>query len=208
MTWVSEYYISAAKRYHITNEDPRLVRFTITDSNGNLLRDPPTLVMRVNPSSMSWTREQLVTPIKTIGGYIIQHWGHQLDEISVEGFSPAFYLNSYGVTQKIEGSYGRATGLTSSLSVLSYGFNQYLDLLDLYKHNGLSINNMTGEVYDVGSVLMSYMNVIYTGHFSSFQTTITEENPYSVQYSFVFKVKKEKMINSNVRRGLDKRVSD
>ena len=53
---------------------------------------PPTLTLLVNPSTFSIQFTKKVTPSFTRLGYVVEHWGEELDVISVEGRIGAYYV--------------------------------------------------------------------------------------------------------------------
>src|ERR1700744_3087697 len=69
--------------------------------NRSTLLMPHALVMHVNPSSFQETHTQKIERFQTRGGFVEQHWGSELTEISADASTGAF-MNIY-------------TGLTSLL---------------------------------------------------------------------------------------------
>jgi hypothetical protein len=194
--------------------DPRIVTFRIIDKNGSIKTiDSPGLgqisevSMLLNPESLDVNMQQKVTPVKTIGGYVILHWGHDLDTITASGYSPAFYLTYEELSNRLnidpdaepetigERGIGKFIGehITSKNRDLSQGFRHFKAILDIYRHNGIGVLNTTGTLdrFNIGMIEIQYQHTFYRGHFESFNITETEDNPYSIQYNFVFKVVKE-----------------
>src|SRR6478736_1940857 len=53
--------------------------------NQNTLLMPHALVMHVNPASLQENSNQKVERIQTMGGFVEQHWGTDLAELSADG---------------------------------------------------------------------------------------------------------------------------
>src|SRR5271165_2577123 len=125
------------------------VSFQITSpfSNRRVLL-PHALVMHVNPQNISEQHTKKVERIQTRGGWVEQHWGDELTEISADGSTGAF-MNIY-------------TGLTSLLRQQTIAWDRYRDLLDLFRNNG-SLYDPFGAVVLQGSVMLMYDRGTYNG---------------------------------------------
>jgi hypothetical protein len=195
-------------------EDPRLVIFRIVDRNGKVLevKSPgngdsfTSFPMLINPSSMSTSMEQLVNPIKTIGGYVVQHWGHNLDTISANGSSPAFYLSPEQMQDAANNPNIVATaGLANGQRDLTLGYRNYKKLLDIFRHNGIFTQPETGMINraGVGNIEMQYQKTLYRGYFENFTEEESEETPYYINYSFTYKVEKEISLSVTMRNSFN-----
>lgn len=129
--------------------------------------------MHVNPTSFNETYSQRIERIQTRGGFVEQHWGAELTDLSVDGSTGAF-LNL-------------ATGLSSVLRQRTIAWDRFRDLVDLYRHNG-SIYDPFGNVVLQGKVMILFDRGTYLGHFTNFEFEETDASPFAFQFSFSFKV--------------------
>ena len=134
---------------------------------------PHALVMHVNPSSFSETPTKKIERIQTRGGFVEQHWGDELTEISAEGSTGAFVNLS--------------TGLSSVVRQSTIAWDRYRDLLDLYYNNG-SVYDPFGNIVLQGSIMLMYDKGTYIGTFRSFSVEETGDSPFVFNLSWVFKV--------------------
>lgn len=134
---------------------------------------PHALVLHVNPTSLQETHTQKVERIQTRGGFVEQHWGHELVEISADASTGAF-MNI-------------RTGLTSVLRQRTIAWDRFRDLHDLYRNNG-AVHDPQGNIVLQGSIILMYDRGIYFGGFRNFSWDETEESPFSFKVSWTFKV--------------------
>ena len=134
---------------------------------------PHALVMHVNPSNFSENNVQKKETIPTLGGFVEQHWGHELIDISASGSTGAF-MNV-------------KTGLSSVVRQRTIAWDRYRDLVELYYNNG-SVHDPYGNVVLQGHVMLMYDRGIFLGTFRSFETTETDDSPFAFQTSWTFKV--------------------
>lgn len=157
-----------------TRSGPIPLAFQVTSPfNRNVLLLPHALVLHVNPSSLEENMEQRIERIQTRGGWVEQHWGSQLTEISADASTGAF-MNIY-------------TGLTSVLRQKTIAWTKYRDLYDLFNNNG-SVHDPYGNIVLQGQILLMYDRGSYLGTFRSFSMEETEETPFSFKLSWSFKV--------------------
>jgi hypothetical protein len=136
---------------------------------------PHALVMHVNPASFSETHTKKVERFQTRGGWVEQHWGDDLSEISCDGSTGAF-INLY-------------TGLSSVVRQRTIAWDRYKDLYDLYRHNG-SVYDPFGNIVLQGQIQLLYDRGIYQGTFRSFDVEETEDSPFAFKINWEFKVEK------------------
>lgn len=150
--------------------------FQITSPfNRNVLLLPHALVLHVNPSSLEESMEQRVERIQTRGGFVEQHWGSQLTQLSADASTGAF-MNIY-------------TGLTSVLRQKTIAWDRYRDLYDLFNNNG-SVHDPYGKIVLQGHVLLMYDRGNYLGTFRSFSMEETADAPFSFKLTWSFTVEK------------------
>lgn len=134
---------------------------------------PHALVCHINPMNLQESNNQKVERIQTRGGFVEQHWPHDLIEISADQSTGAFMNIN--------------TGLTSVLRQRTIAWDKYRDLHDLFKNNG-SLHDPQGNIVLQGQIMLMYDRGIYLGTFRSFSMEETDESPFSFQLSWSFKV--------------------
>lgn len=150
------------------------VAFQVTSPfNRRLSLMPHALVMHVNPSSFAESPTKKIEHIQTRGGFVEQHWGDELSEISAEGSTGAF-VNIY-------------TGLSSILRQRTIAWDRYRDLLDIYYNNG-SVYDPFGNIVLQGNVMLMYDKGTFIGYFTSFSYEETGDSPFTFNLSWSFKV--------------------
>lgn len=134
---------------------------------------PHALIAHVNPSNFAESFNQKVERIQTRGGYVEQHWGHELGEITAESSTGSF-MNLY-------------TGLSSVLRQRTIAWDRFQDMYDLFRNNG-SLYDPFGAIVLQGSVLLMYDRGTYVGTFRSFSFEETDESPFAFRFDWTFKV--------------------
>lgn len=134
---------------------------------------PHALVAHVNPESFSETFNKKIERIQTRGGFVEQHWGDDLSDISVDQSTGAF-INLY-------------TGLSSVLRHRTIAWDRYRDLYDLYRNNA-SLYDPAGNIVLQGHVMLMYDRGTYLGYFKSFSVEETDTAPFAFKLSWSFKV--------------------
>lgn len=136
---------------------------------------PHALVMHVNPSNLSESNTKKIERFQTRGGWVEQHWGDDLIELSADGSTGAF-MNLY-------------TGLSSVLRQRTIAWDRYRDLYDLYHNNG-ALYDPFGNVVLQGHIMLIYDRGTYLGRFRSFEVEETDETPFSFALNWSFKVER------------------
>jgi hypothetical protein len=136
---------------------------------------PHALIMHVNPSSFAESFNKKVERIQTLGGFVEQHWGDDLSEISGDQSTGAF-INLY-------------TGLSSVLRQRTIAWDRYQDLYDLFRNNG-SVYDPYGNIVLQGWILLIYDRGTFVGTFRSFSMEETDDSPFAFKLSWSFKVEK------------------
>jgi hypothetical protein len=134
---------------------------------------PHALVMHVNPSSYSENHTKKIERIQTRGGWVEQHWGDDLIEITADGSTGAF-MNIH-------------TGLSSVFRHRTIAWDRFRDLHDLYRNNG-SVYDPYGNIVLQGQVLLMYDRGQYFGSFMTFDFEETADSPFAFKVSWTFKV--------------------
>jgi len=134
---------------------------------------PHALVLHVNPSSIQESNNQKIERIQTRGGFVEQHWGHELVEISADASTGAF-MNI-------------RTGLTSVLRQRTIAWDRFRDLHDLFRNNG-AVYDPSGNLVLQGNIILMYDRGTYIGGFRSFEWEDTEDSPFAFKLSWSFKI--------------------
>lgn len=134
---------------------------------------PHMLVMHVNPQSFNEGYTKKIERFPTRGGFVEQHWGDELSEISADGSTGAF-VNVY-------------TGLSSVLRQQTIAWDRYQDLYDLFHNNG-SVHDPYGNIVLQGNVMLMYDRGTYIGYFRAFDVEETAESPFAFKINWTFKV--------------------
>lgn len=134
---------------------------------------PHALVMHVNPSSFSEQHTKKIERVQTRGGWVEQHWGDELTDISASGSTGAF-INLY-------------SGLSSVVRQKTIAWDRYRDLYDLYRNNG-SVYDPFGNIVLQGRIMLLYDRGTYYGTFRTFEVEETADSPFMFNISWTFKV--------------------
>jgi hypothetical protein len=134
---------------------------------------PHALVMHVNPANFSEAFTKKIERIQTRGGFVEQHWGDELSQISADGSTGAF-INLY-------------TGTSSLLRQQTIAWDRYRDLHDLYRNNG-DVYDPYGNIVLRGNVMLMYDKGTFIGYFTSFEPEETDASPFTFNVSWNFKV--------------------
>jgi hypothetical protein len=129
--------------------------------------------MHVNPSSLEENYQHKIERIQTRGGFVEQHWGSELTELTANGSTGAF-MNIY-------------TGLTSVMRQRTIAWDRYRDLYDLFYNNG-SVYDPFGNIVLQGQILLMYDRGNYLGTFRSFDVEETDDSPFAFKLNWTFKI--------------------
>lgn len=141
--------------------------------NRSTLLLPHALVMHVNPNSFEENFQHKIERIQTRGGFVEQHWGSDLMEISASASTGAF-MNIY-------------TGLSSVVRQKTIAWDRYRDLYDLFNNNA-SVYDPRGNIVLQGNILLMYDRGNYLGTFRSFDMEETDDSPFAFKLNWTFKV--------------------
>ena len=133
----------------------------------------PYMVMHVNPSTFEEQYTKLITRQITRGGYLQQHWGEELDSISCNGSTGAFITTTSGIS-----------ALNRKASI---AYRKYLELVALYRNNGL-VYDQRGNVIFSGSINLHFDSNIFNGYFENLVIAESSASPFVFDVSFTFKV--------------------
>lgn len=158
----------------------QFVIFELVDLKGSTNTIPqsqpifPYMVLHVNPESLEENYSKIINRQATRGGFLEQHWGEELTELTCSLSTGSF------ITMK------------SGLSVLnrkaSIAYRKYLELVALYHNNGLVYDQRGNVIYD-GSINMHFDSNIYNGYFENLTVSETADKAFTFNVNFTFKVK-------------------
>lgn len=176
----------------------RPVVFDIVGANGvSILPEDLRMVLHVNPRSMQFSYENVISVIQTRGGYVEQHWGQSPATIAFEQATGGFARMYTGVTS-VTGPGPANSRLPESSQAIGIGgtrrdtiaYDKYLDLLALYYNNG-GVYERAGGIFYQGKVKMSFDGGTYWGYIENFSVSEEVEQPYQFSVSFSLKVERE-----------------
>lgn len=140
----------------------------------------PPLVLLVNPSDFDVSAKKAVSETYAKRGWIVEHWGEELDSITVTGRTGGFYVGNFFFEEK--------TGLTRLNAINSAAYQNIMALYLIYKNNGYNHEKQFDRrrINSVGHVTMYYDYTTYRGSFRNFRLTEDAEKPFQFSYSFEF----------------------
>jgi hypothetical protein len=130
----------------------------------------------VNPSSISFAYRQKISRKKSRAGWIEEHWGEELDTLTVEAVSGGFKSESYG--------YGGHIATRKSGEVPA--FQRLESIVQAYRDNGLSITGSFPSEFL--PIQFHFDKYIYYGFFESLNLDESADRPFMMSFSFTFKV--------------------
>lgn len=178
------------------------------------------LVLLINPASINANLSKIVNRTQTMTGWMEDHWGEELDTISIQGSSASFLwggVNSPSTNPK----YG--TPLTQTPQEIREMLNKYTDIPELGltepiqpgDHSGLTAKrrretlsydefrgimkmmNANAAKFDAYGLVrerlfiqLSYDYASYRGYLESIDVTEDSETPYKFIYTITFKAEK------------------
>ena len=135
----------------------------------------PEIKFHVNPTEMDFQYKKLINRTRTRGGWFEEHWGDELDVMTVNAATGSFFDIRHGLS--VEKRW-------QTLSMINFR-----EILSLFRNNACVYNN-TGAVVSQGSVRIDYDNFKFYGQFSTFGFDEDETQPYRFAFNFQFEVKR------------------
>lgn len=133
----------------------------------------PDLAMKINPKNLDSKYTQLINRKRTLGGFIEEHWGEQLDTLSASGTSGTFFSDF---------------GLTNLNRRDTTAYRDLEQLINIYRNNGSVYDHKTGSIVAQGTVIMNYDGSVFHGYFENFSINEMAEKQFELFYDFTFKV--------------------
>lgn len=151
----------------------------------SILPEELKMVLHVNPSSMKFSYQKIITRIQTKGGYVEQHWGDGAHEIAFEMATGGFMRLFSGLSYTTGG--GADLGGTRRETI---AYDKYLDLLALF-HSNAAIYDTNGQVAFQGLIKCTFDGASHFGWFNNFNVTEAVEHPYLFKLTTAFTVDHE-----------------
>lgn len=136
----------------------------------------PDLIIRLNPNTLRSDFTQLINRKRTYGGFIEEHWGEQLDSLSMDSLTSTFF---------------GASGLTNTNRRDTDAYREFDELVSIYRNNGSIYDPQSRKLIAQGTIVMNYDFAIYQGFFERFSISDTADKPFDLKFSFSFKVTNE-----------------
>lgn len=181
-------------------------------------KNPPEIVLLINPESLSFSTSKKINSEFTRGGYVTEEWGNMQENLQFSGKIGGYYV----LNPQIDFS-----GLNRYERSKSPSFKNLMNLFMMYRNNGMIYDNTTkapegnrsnklirnkklqtvnnripkiikkakNRIIDVGDVYLNYDGIIYRGSFDEFSIEESADSPYTLSYKFGFTVRSKKEIN-------------
>lgn len=159
------------------NFDPLISESSIKKTTGK-----PTIILPVNPNELNREFAKKVTPQLTRNGWVTEHWGDELTNISLSGTSGAFYVTTEGITRVNRNE--------------SRNYQEFMRLYSLFKKNGYTHSPQittnreepSDRISTVGTVEIIYNNELLLGTFETFSFEEVADNPFVLTYNISMKI--------------------
>ncbi len=165
---------------------PLVLDVVAPDRRTSLLPEGLRLVLHINPQSLKITHKRVITRKQTLRGHVLQHWGEQPGEITLEASSGGFMRLYSGLTSVTGTDLGGSRRDTIA-------YDRYLDLLALYRSNG-AVYDRHNHIVLQGQIKMSFDGAVYYGWFSNFSVTEDAAGPYQFRLSFAMTVEHDEQV--------------
>lgn len=137
---------------------------------------PVMLALNVPPESFDETNSKTKSAARTYSGYVEWHWPDDLSGFSASGSSGGFM--------------GMDNGLAAgALRHRTIAWERKQDLLELFRQNGI-VYNSAGVPVLRGRILCMFDRGLFIGHFSTFEETSSEDDPFKVELAWEFVIEK------------------
>ena len=157
----------------------KLVTFWLEYNDGNRVRPEGKFkagyefTMKINPSSIKFEQPpKTVVPVRTMGGWVMQHW---YPELGTLGFS---------------GQIGNMLERWNTDTRASNRWKEFQKLVKVYMNNGVSYapsgSNRNSAPFNPVAVCI-YEGKKYKGYFETFSFSEEEDQPYTRNYDFSMK---------------------
>lgn len=179
-----------------------------------------SLRLDVNPASINMNMAKLVSRTQTMTAWVEDHWGEELDTVTLQGSTAAFVVggkslygirNGNGISKNIDESrllrrsFNEALGLVDlqpSLPADSYGlttlyrtdavsYKKMKRILELMRTNGARFDtDGLGMVTSRNFIQLAHDYGVYLGFFESIDLGEDASNPFKFTYTITFRSEK------------------
>lgn len=133
----------------------------------------PELTFHVNPQEESKTFKKIIHRYRTRAGWIEEHWGEELDQITINGSTGTFYHPNYGTN--------------TSFRYETLAMINFQEILSLFRNNA-AVYSDTGAIIAQGDVVITFDGFKFYGQFSHFSWEENATNPFRFTFNFNFEV--------------------
>jgi hypothetical protein len=114
----------------------------MVDNNGviqNIIRNDGVTIsglkLLINPASVSFNMSKIVSRQQTMTGWVEEHWGEEMDAISLQGNTAGFIMGPGGTAARVRDVtaskiYGGSTSIATSDALIRAPLNAMLDITD------------------------------------------------------------------------------
>jgi len=192
-------FMSPDDGYNGEGRHPMVFDIIAPDGVTSILPDTLKMVLDSNPQTVGFSYQQVIERIQTKGGFVEQHWGEGLRQISLSMVTGGFKRLFSGLSNITGG--GRDVGGTRRETI---NYDKYLDMLALFHNNG-QIYGVNGQIVFSGKIKLTFDGGIYLGWFDNFQVTESAAKSYQFDLSTGFTIDQEvlRFRTSPVNRSAD-----
>lgn len=172
------------------------------DRETSVLPEDLLIVLHVNPNSMKLSYQKNIVRIQTRGGWVEQHWGDSVEQITFDFATGGFMRMTSGLSNKT------GTGLLDTEQARkgrreTIAYDKYLDMLALFKNNG-AVYDANGNIASQGYVKVTFDGGVYIGWFNSFSVTEEVSKPFQFAITANFEIDEEIQVwRSTIVRAAD-----
>jgi len=175
---------NASDGHNGSGKRPVVFDIIAPDGHTSLLPEHLKMVLHVNPSSFKPTFTKKITRVQTLGGFVEQHWGDGVTEITMEMATGGFMRLYAGLMSATGGPFAHDIGGTRRETI---AYDKYLDMLALFKNNG-AVYDARGNIAMQGKIKISFDGESHIGWFNSFSVSESAGKPYQFGLSAGFTV--------------------
>jgi len=158
--------------------------------------------MYINPQNLQITHAKKISPERTKGGFVVQYWGEELIEISIQGTTASSGIEGINVLYDIYRAEQIAFDVIAleearkqleeefDLSGIITGFGDVMNAFESFADDGTGSNlyiPVPTLAYYATSVEMYWQGEIYRGFFTGFSTTESSQKTGLFDYTMNFK---------------------
>jgi hypothetical protein len=174
----------------ITNRDQQIISWRLP--NGTAVQ------MYINPQRLSIQDNKAINTIRTKGGFVVQYWGNELTQITVEGTTGSSGIKGINILEDIYNAENRAFELVAQAQTstlidrISGGGGSDADLADsILPQLSADLNNRNFILRPslaslATSILMFYQGVQYKGFFKGFSVNESTDQLGMFNYTMNF----------------------